>query len=80
MFFQCFDISVGARGTYNIESEIQRNNEEQKGLSVDFFIPEFPNPMAPRLFRNEITSEGFGVGNRGPSVQSLIGDLVMLMV
>ena len=33
----------GARGTYNIESEIQRNNEEQtRGLSVDFLFQNSP--------------------------------------
>lgn len=53
---------------------------KSKGLVCGFLIPEFPNPMAPRLFRNEITSEGFGVGNRRFKCASLIGDLVMLMV
>lgn len=51
-----------------------------KGHVCGSLITEFPNPMAPRLFRNEATSEGFGVGNRRFKCASLIGDLVMLMV
>ena len=51
-----------------------------KGLVCGFLIPEFPNRRAPRLFRNEVPSEGFGVGNRRLKCASLIGDLVMLMV
>lgn len=49
------------------------------GFVCGLLTPEFPNPIAPRLLRNEVTLEGFGVGNRRFKCASLIGDLVMLM-
>lgn len=64
----------GARGTYNIESEIQRNNEEQtKGLSVDFLFQNSPTRWLLDYLEMRSPQRALGLETEDLSVQVYLG-------
>lgn len=63
-------VHEGARGTYNIESEIQRNNEEQtRGLSVDFLFQNSPTRWLLDYLEMRSPQRALGLETEDLSVQ-----------
>lgn len=82
MFFSVLPlVHEGARGTYNIESKIQRNRiKNTQDFPVDFLLQNSPS-LAPIALRKEVTSEVLVLETQDllVRVQDLIEHLVMLM-
>lgn len=79
MFFSVLPlVHEGARGTYNIESKIQRNRiKNTQDFPVDFLLQNSPS----LALRKEVTSEVLVLETQDllVRVQDLIEHLVMLM-